>query len=1018
MSDYVENILSGSKTAFIDASNNSNLAYKPSFIFNDFNKKIKVSTAIEEELRKCSSFCFSVAFIKKSGIQPFFMVLKELEKRGIPGKILTTDYNTFTEPDALDKLAKFSNIELRMYRVGVSSTYDQNNRMYQEYAKVGFHTKGYIFADDSLYTIIIGSSNLTDSALAKNKEWNTRFVSTKQGELYKSVSTAFDELWNDKTHTKKYDEFIEDYRTRYESKKKQEKVAKNNSAQIISLEQYNLSPNSMQSEFITNLRKLINDGENRALLISSTGTGKTLASAFGIRDALAAQSTTKRILFVVHREQIAKQAMKAYGMVFGNEYSYGLLSGNSKVNGEVNFLFATMQMISKEEIYSRYPKNYFQTIVVDEAHHTGAESYKKIMNYFEPEFWLGMTASPERMDGFDVFELFNHNIASEIRLQQALEEELLCPFHYYGITDYEIDGDIIDDATKLRNFNNLISTQRVDYIIEQIQYYGYSGDRVKGLIFCSDKNEARKLSEMFNERGYKTISLTSDDDQTARESAIERLAMDVDPSSSIQTDYLDYIFTVDIFNEGVDIPEINQVVMLRPTQSAIIFVQQLGRGLRRYRDKDYVVIIDFIGNYLNNFMIPIALSGDRTYNKDNLRKYVMEEGNVIPGISSIHFDEISKKRIFDSIDMSKTPLKFLRDKYQNLKNKLGKVPGIMDFYKHGEVDPILFIEYIKGSYDKFVRKVDADANLPIFTDQQSATLDFVSLNLANGKRIHELLILKGLIKNRYIKISDLESELKKYNVQARGADIKSALRFLSLEFVNTLQEKEKYSSVKIINSIQESLLTDTSVDFETGNANLSTVCESYFYRVTTIQEKQFLAELESVVEYGIQKYKDYYSDSDEDNLVLYQKYSRKDVCRLLNWERDDSSTMYGYRIKHGTCPIFVTYEKKDNISESTKYPDKFVNDSTFSWMTRSGVKLESTESKDIIGYRDNGLKMYLFVKKSDDEGSDFYYMGKVTPKSWKQTTISGKDGKVLPIMNFILKLDNSVRNDIYEYFTK
>ncbi len=216
--------------------------------------------------------------------------------------------------------------------------------------------------------------------------------------------------------------------------------------------------------------------------------------------------------------------------------------------------------------------------------------------------------------------MFDHNIAYEIRLQHALKEDLLCPFHYFGITDIEIDGETVDDKTDLRNFSYLVSDTRARYILEQANYFGHSGERVKGLIFCSGKKEAQELSTKFNEYGYYTTVLTG--------------------------------VTIDIFNEG-DIPEINQVLMLRWTESPIVFVQQLGRGLRKAEGKEYVVIIDFIGNYTNNYMIPIALSGDRSYNKDSIRRYVSEGTRIIPGASTIHFDEISRKRIFQSIDSAR-----------------------------------------------------------------------------------------------------------------------------------------------------------------------------------------------------------------------------------------------------------------------------------------------------------------------------------------------------------------------------
>ena len=251
----------------------------------------------------------------------------------------------------------------------------------------------------------------------------------------------------------------------------------------------------------------------------------------------------------MHREQIAKQALQSYKNVFKNTKTFGLLSGNSK-DTDVDYLFATMQTMSKKEVYSSFDPDTFDTIIIDEAHRIGAKSYQEIMDYFKPKFWLGMSASPERTDDFDVYAAFDHNIAYEIRLQQALEENLLCPFHYFGITDFLTDG----NETDFTDFNYLTSSQRVDYIIEQTNYYGYSGERVKGLMFCSSKKEAVALSERLNLRGYRTLALSGEDSQEKREDAIDRLV------SNTRSDYLQYILTVDIFNEGVDIPEINQVV--------------------------------------------------------------------------------------------------------------------------------------------------------------------------------------------------------------------------------------------------------------------------------------------------------------------------------------------------------------------------------------------------------------------------------------------------------------------------
>lgn len=436
-------ISSGLDTAFINSAINSNLAYRPEFVSNDYTQGKKVSVAIERELRHCDAFYISVAFITEGGLAPLKQVLAELRDKGIPGKILTTSYLTFTEPKALKTLADLSNVEVRVY----DST---------DEGASGFHTKGYIFKEEEIYRFIVGSSNMTASAFSVNKEWNTKLVSTSDGELLKQMMTEFNALWNSK-HTLAVKDFIEDYEVRYRLIKEQKKNAAKE--QMVDLQAYKLQPNKMQARFVSNFRKLLESNEHRGLLVSSCGSGKTYASAFALRE-----TKQKKVLFLVHREQIAKQALKSYKRVFGSNRTYGLLSGTEKSFAQ-DYIFSTMQTMAKDEIMQKFSPDHFDTIVVDEVHRAGANSYQKIMSYFKPNFYLGMTASPERMDGFDIFALFDHNIAYEIRLQQALEQNLLCPFHYYGITDLIIDGETINEK---EDFNQLTCSARVDHILKQI----------------------------------------------------------------------------------------------------------------------------------------------------------------------------------------------------------------------------------------------------------------------------------------------------------------------------------------------------------------------------------------------------------------------------------------------------------------------------------------------------------------------------------------------------------------------
>ena len=984
-------LLCGLKTAFIKNDINSNLAYRPEFVSNDDSRGKRVISAIEQELLNCEKFYISVAFITLGGITPLLQTFQELERKGIKGKILTTDYLAFNDPAALDKLNSLTNIELKMYCTNED--------------KDGFHTKGYIFKNEEVYRIIVGSANMTAGALKVNREWNTKLVGYESGELVGDILREFQALWNDE-HSLAYEDFIESYRIRYELIKKQKKIAKETAP--VSLNQYKLQPNTMQVEFVKNIKELIKNKEKKALLISATGTGKTYASAFALREM-----NPEKILFLVHREQIAKQALVSYKRVFGNRrvdgsfYKYALLSGNTSKDIEkikdADLIFATMQMMSKDNILKEFDPGIFSVICLDEAHHSGADSYQKIMNYFQPGFWLGMTASPET-NRFDVYEIFDHNIAYEIRLQQALEENLLCPFHYFGITDLSVNGEMIgddDQAKGLCKFNRLTSDDRVDYVIEQAKYYGYSGERVKGLIFCSRKEEAKKLSQKFNERGLRTAALTGEDNDARREAIIERLVMEVPKEKMSKTDYLDYIFTIDIFSEGVDIPEVNQVILLRPTESAIVFVQQLGRGLRKAENKEFVVILDFIGNYKKNFLIPMALSGDRSYNKDNIRRYVMEGDRVIPGVSTIHFDEISCKRIFAAIDAANfNDIKLMKENYTNLKYKLGRIPELKDFDTYGEMDVCrIFDNSSLGSYYKFLVKYEKEYTVRLSAKEEKM-IEFISKKLASGKRIHELEMLNRLLSYQHGIFRILKKILQEnYNIALEENAQKNIVNVMTNEFPSG-SGKKTYDSCIFIEQEGE----------EYG------IAESF---AEMLKNQEFYTIVKELIEFGISRYKANYSKRYQDtNFVLYQKYTYEDVCRLLNWENNEVPLNIGgykYDKKTKIFPVFINYDKSDDISDTTKYEDHFVNANTLIAISKSGRSLESEDVQNFLCARERGIDVQLFVRKNKDDkiSKEFYYLGRMTASGKAEEICMANTTKTAVEIEWML--DTPVRDDIYQY---
>lgn len=922
-------------------------------IYNDQRQNKKVITDIENALLDCDTFDISVAFIALSGLASIRETLHKLKVQNKKGRIITSTYLGFNEPKMFKDLLKYPNIEVRIY--------DDHH---------GFHSKGYIFQKNTNYWAIVGSSNLTQSALSLNQEWNVYVSSHKQNDTIKQIQDEFENQWQKSIPLTQ--EWINEYQKNYVKPEKH----------LIRHIQKDIVPNYMQRQALDSLEHLRQQNQSRALLISATGTGKTYLSAFDVQKV-----KPRRMLFVVHRKSIALKAMETFQTIIKDK-TMGIFSGNVK-ELDKDYLFSTVQTIHKKENRELFKQDEFDYIIIDEVHKAGAYTYQELVHYFHPQFLLGMSATPERSDQFDIYKMFHYNIAYEIRLQQAMEYDLLCPFHYYGITDLNIDGVSIDDKS---DFNLLINEKRIDYIIEKIEEYGYSGEQVHGLIFVSRKQEAIELSNLFNQRGYNTIALTGDDNEEKRQEAMDRL-------ESNDEDGLDYIFTVDIFNEGIDIPKVNQVVMLRPTQSAIIFVQQLGRGLRKNDEKDYVVVIDFIGNYERNFLIPIALSGNTNLNKDTLRQFITERNVLIPGVSTIQFDEISQKRIFESIDHANfNDVKLIKESYVQLKAKLGRIPHIKDFEKYGAIDiQKIFQNKGLGSYHMFLKKYEKEYDVQ-FSSLEEKYLQFISSKLSSAKRVQELEAIKLAIErkvhvNEYLK----QQMLDEYQIQMPEVSYTTIQNILTQNFA-TGSSKDAFKDVPILDT----------------DWNISHVFQSL------LNNEEFKRQVLEVIDYSIDLYKQEYSQRYQNtDLCLYKKYTYEDVCQLLNWEKNlVPLNIGGYKYDQhtNTLPVFINYDKEEDIADTIKYTDHFVDPQTLVAMSKSKLKLGSKGMDIFTQAKQRQTIIHIFVRKNKDDktSKEFYYLGIGNIINIKQEYMADQ----IPVCEILYHLDQPVRQDIYDYIVK
>ena len=920
---------------------------------------------IKHELLTCENYTFAVAFITDSMVSNLKPIFKDLSRRGIKGRILTSTYLYFNQPAVFQELLKIPNIEVKIAEVD------------------GFHQKGYIFQHQGYQTIIIGSANLTTNALMRNYEWSLRINSLDSGDIVDQVRSNVELEWKNASNLT--NEWITSYSFTYKKNYKQslqyQELDSENDTRII-------KPNQMQKDALEQLRLLREKGKQRGLIISATGTGKTYLGAFDVKS-----TNPKKMLFLAHREQILEKSKESFSRIIGGKKTdYGLYTGNSR-NKNAKYVFATVQTLSKSNHLSLFDRDEFDYILIDEVHHAGAETYQKIMNYFQPKFYLGMTATPDRNDDFNVFKLFNYNVAYEIRLPQALEEDMLCPFHYVGISDYTFKDNRINEA--INSYNNekgnhkneqkiveqLSSQERVKYILDQTKYYGYSGDVLHGLIFCSGVAESVSLAKELTRQGSPSKALSGNDSEVKRRSVVKDLEKGI----------IKYIVTVDIFNEGIDIPCINQVVFLRNTNSNIVYIQQLGRGLRKSKGKEYVEILDFIGNYKNNYIIPVALTDDSSYSKDNARATTSMEPTI--GVSTIYFEQIAKEKIFDSIRQAKfDSMRNLRTVYNEMKKRVGRIPLLQDFIKFNSIDPVILSNKEKN-YANFLIKMGEQINI---SDYENKILSFLDVELLNGKRRHELILLDLLINNSEISMEKFDEALIKNHCLNNQEIIESVKRILSLSFYNenASPSRKDYGGKAIV---------------EYNDKNNQYVLNSEI-QYSLKKNKDFRQLWIDGIRTGLSRSQRYDSDK---LFTIGKKYTRKDVMRQSNNITNvTAQNIGGYYFNDKYGMIFVTYKKSMNISKSIQYEDRFLSDRILHYYSKNNRKLTS---KEVQKFFTDKYRLLLFMKKSDaDDNKDFYYLGTCSyiDSSARQ---ENQDGK--PIVSMNLRLDNRVNYHLYHLLT-
>ena len=898
------------------------------------NVNISFLNKIKSNLKKCKSFSFSVSFIKKAGLVLLEREIEEALDRGAKGRIITSTYQNFTDIGSLEQFyawqKEYDNFECHLD--------------YECFGDNGFHTKGYLFEYDDSIEFIVGSSNITRFALLKNFEWNVSLISKDNLDSYNDALIEFELIW-DKTlelDTK----LIEKYRLQLDY------AIEKWDMDYVNAMDAKINPNSMQRKALRELRRYRDTGVKKALIISATGSGKTYLAAFDARNFGA-----KRLLYIVHRESILKDAKDSFVKVFGAERTYGFYTGNEN-SLEADFIFATSNMLGRH--LDSFKKDEFDYIIYDEVHHVVAETGKKIFEYFEPEFILGLTATPERMDNQDIFTLFDQNVPFELRLRDAINNDLVVPFHYYGIRDQLVDYSSKDKMTIAKN---IAEQNNIEFIKSQIEKYRKPGEKLKCIAFCTNIQSCRLMAEELYEEGYHTISLTGINDTGVRIKAFKDL--------QDENNLLEIICTVDILNEGVDIPQVNMVLFLRPTESQTVFIQQLGRGLRKYPGKDYVTVLDFIGNnYDRAVQIAMALGtlGKTTYMEKAYLKEMIRtnfESLDIPEVK-IEIDDLSKEEIINFIDKTNFNSRvFLEKDYKNFKSYInnGSYPTHMDFL-NSDVSPDL-IRIIKStfsgsknkSYYNFLKKIDEDT-IPMFDDKQIAFINNME-DLLPLARLDEYLIIEQAIKEHTIDLKRIE-----------GIN----------EHITDKTLENAYNNLKSLG-----LVANNEID------------------LTNIEDGEFKDYLLDTLNYGIVRYNREFGEY-TGLFKLYRNYYKEQASRIM---LKNGILQKGTYYEDDIAYIFAGIKKGEE--GRLNYKDKFINNKIFQWESIANVSESEKE------HLRNSKKVHLFIRKMESEDTvtlPYTYFGLGTFTN-ERDSYTEEDGKRHSTLLYDIVLDDEVPEDYY-----
>ena len=889
--------------------------FRVSNLFTGGSSTLSLGEEIRREIASADEICFIVSFLKVSGVRILIDDLKKFcDREGTKLRIITTTYCGATQGKAIEQLAALPNTEIRIsYNTDIER----------------LHAKSYIFVRNSgMNTAYIGSSNLSKSAQTEGLEWNMRVTSVENPHIIKTALATFEMYWNSPNFEDFYLGGIEKF-----NKEIHKNVFHTETTDFV-YQRYTLLPH--QKQILDKLRVEREDrGNNKNLIVAATGTGKTVISAFDYQE-FARTHSRARILFTAHREEILRQSLNTYRSVL-QDANFGTLwvgTNRPQEASEYEHLFVSISMFNSrfEEFFSLLDSNFYDYIVIDEAHHSQADSYRKLFDHFQPLLLVGLTATPERMDGKDLRPDFGNRISAEIRLPQALQAGLLTPFQYLCVTD---DTDLSDDSIWSgqkynidRLADKLCDKKRARIIVDALHKYLAEEYTCRALCFCVNKRHADFMAEQLRLYGFNAQSLTSDTPADER----KQLARDLREGT------LHYLCVVDIFNEGVDIPEVDTVLFLRPTESLTIFLQQLGRGLRLSAGKTELTVLDFVAQANRKYDFASRFRALTLQPEKNIQKQIKEGFTLLPLGCSIVMEKKARQYILDNI----TSAVYNKTRIVKEINSYATIPTLTQFLENNGQDIRILYQ---GS--------NCWSSLKRVAGRISYADDTVTKRLEKGV-----------------------SNLIHHNT---SSFLHFVERFIAGEDVHKVEYNKTYAIMLYYALFQDKL---SKTGYESINEALELIhLPKYACFKQEIAEivSFLLARLDiKTTPIGVEKIP---------GLELYGCYTREEVFTLVGRQTAEvkmqGAASGAFNLpEHNAVLLFVTLNKSEkDFSPSTQYNDYLINEEYFHWQSKNTDSHHNSGGRKYVEQPKTGIKIILFVRDEKKDGfgntSPFHCFGLV-----------------------------------------